>query len=112
MFFWTKVANFLRLPEPYKHLDGWVYDGEQVYADTLVQHSGRPPTNDQPPIPAGGSGWWYSYRAQQTFKRKFVFETQREAVEYALERIDRRIKGLQETRERITQDWKGHLSPV
>lgn len=108
MFFWSKVANFLRLPEPYKHLDGWVYDGEHVFADTLCQSIGL---RDRE-IPPADSGWWYSYRARQQFKREFIFETQRDAVEYTIEKLDRRIESLQETRERIIQDWKGHLKPV
>ncbi len=108
MFFWSKVATFLRLPEPYKHLDGWVFDGEQVYADTLAQSVGIRDRN----IPPADSGWWWSYRARQAFKREFIFETQRDAVEYALYRLDGRIKGLQETRERVVHEWKGHLKPV
>ena len=108
MRLWSRLTEFFRLPEPYEHLDGWAFDGEQVFVDTFCQSKG-PRADD---IPPAGSGWWWSYVARKQFHQKHIFESQREAVEYALAHIDKRIASLQATREKVVQDWRGHLHPV
>jgi len=104
-FPWIKIAEFLRLPDPYEHLDGWAFDGKRVFADTFVQRSG-PPDGE---IPPAGSDWWWSYLVGKSFRRDWIFDNRREAVEYALEYLDKRIERFQGIRERVVHEWKGHL---
>lgn len=110
MRFWTRLADWLKLPEPWEHLDGWAFDGKRVFVETFVQRKG--PVGQEDGIPVAGCDWWYSYLVRKTFHRKEIFESKREAVEYALGYIDDRIKRLQKTREAVVEDWRGHLTPV
>jgi hypothetical protein len=106
----TKLAKWLRLPEPYVHMDGWVFDGKRVFADTFCQAHGGPDRHHN--IPAAGSDWWFSYRTNRAHHRKEIFDSQREAVDDALEKLDRRIAGLQLVRKQVLHRWRGHLKSV
>jgi len=108
MRFWSKVADFLKLPEPYSHIEGWAFDGKRVFRDTFAQSNGLREEN----VPPANSDWWWSYLVNKQFRRDWIFETQSEAVEYALEQIDTRIRNLELIRKSVLHKHRGHLRPV
>lgn len=108
MHFWSKVADFLKLPEPYNHVTGWAFDGKRVFRDTFAQSNGLRDGD----IPPAKSDWWWSYLVRKSFRRDWIFETESEAVEYALEYIQLRIRNLEMIRKNIIRKHRGHLKPV